>query len=668
MAQDSTNNEDSKVPKRSAFFKTMDKRRTGNNANTLPTVRQLLQANTESATAAFDIEPAKNFRDEWAMSVARLKYGALNIDDPRIAAAEKNYKGSAVKGFAKSVIGGGGNAGGILTEDETEAIFDVATLQADTKFDYDDFKKDQKEVKKSIQSFFNGNASLSKTLEKMKEYATNNALTVAAGSTVAGYGKAISDKLKGVGESLEAAFFSDGGFSLKTPLIGAKDMLVDGIGAIKRLGLKMIGNMVFGPNNIIGNATATPVANLRSNVMLLPPSFTNIVDPGGRCYLNNVGTTQHICSILPGHVNWDGLKLAKDFGITDAALGAELDAFENGDENSIIMDNTSAFMSFLAIMQNKKQRLASFDPDIGRFIRVYSVIVGRMRARLSKTPAVAMFFPEYSDRDAFSTGLATTGWGGFQLALGSNTTLMESNSNNWAGSPLEGLAGSASQKARSWQDIKNQIMGSNSDGKSGAKTLVGALLQGDQINFPRHWENSSFSKSYTLNFRLESPYGDPEHLFEYVYKPFACLLAMSLPIYRSQFGFSSPFAIRVDCPGWFTVDTGYVTSIDIRRAPDENSWTAHGMASAIEVNMSIMDTYEAMGLSTGPASLSRNHNMQAYLDNICGMDYKEIYSGGSISSQLRTYMSYWRTMPDSGFAAVRAGANKKLWAVPYDVR
>jgi len=171
------------------------------------------------------------------------------------------------------------------------------------------------------------------------------------------------------------------------------------------------------------------------------------------------------------------------------------------------------------------------------------------------------------------------------------------------------------------------------------------------------------SRSYTLSFRLESPYGNYQSLIEYVYKPFLALLACSLPIQTSFYGATTPFVLRCDCPGMFSISEGYVSTIDFRRAPDQNTYTANGLASAIEVNMSITDIDPYLSLPTGPAGYAANINMAAWLDSLCGVGYQEIYSGGSMASKLKTMAGFTKLMPSAFKGSAESYASRKAWSL-----
>jgi hypothetical protein len=455
--------------------------------------------------------------------------------------------------------------------------------------------------------------------------------------------------LKGIAEDTKSAMSSlfGGGFTINKLLKNSSTY-----------GKKFLAWLLTSSDSISGGFNNTDFTNVRNRIMCMPPALLNIIDPNGRAYNNNIMATQHVVDIIPGNLDVDGFKFFTDFGISNAAIVSELEAFESGNEGSLVFDATSALANIIQISWDKNKRIGNFKPQLFQFLKIYSTIMGRLMARLS--PGNTFIMP--LDKDT----LETSGWGSISLALNNNTTLMESGSNTFSGTPLEGLLGGVQANVRNIKNTISTILGKNFKSNADGSQLT-AILEGEQINLPKMWENSEFSRSYTLNFRLESPYGDTESLLAYVYKPFAALLALSLPIYRSMYSYTSPFVIRADCPGWFSIDCGYVSSIDFRRGPDDSSWNSMGLASNIEVTMSITDIYPALALSVGPSGLSKNFALQSFIDNITGMDYKEIYTGGSVSSAIRARIIQARMLPGMIKSSALAEVSRRTWKFPGEI-
>lgn len=640
---------DTVTAKRSAFFS----RYGASNINTIPTIRGMLQDRAKLSGSLFDLEKASSYNDEALVSIAAKRYGSLDVSTA--AAVDREFNEAWLKGIMGALVMSSGTVGTSLNDSGG-----VGGNKAATDEEKSEFQKVAREAYLAIvnksgladvdQELYtritDPNMDVKGLVGELVDSAANDLKSLANGLVAAV--KKMTDGVLDPGRAIIESYFPNGLFDF-SPIDGTKKLALKGL---KYFAGKLI------DSDELNNLSKNSFGNVRNKVMCLAPGMNPIIDPQGRCYANNVLATQHIVSIIPGDVSYTGISLAKTFGIGEASLKTEIDQWMNGTASLITMDSHSSLLQLVDLLRNKKARLGTFAPNIGAFMSIYNLIMARFKARLSPRSGIGLVNEGFGSKNnevakTFSNKLYTSGWGGFQFALNSNTTVTESGSNSWEDSPIEG--------------IRDTIKSIGTKISSSVATMLGSengQTAQQQMNFPKHWTRSDFSRSYTLNFRLESPYGSTEHLLEYVYKPLAVILTMSLPVYRDQFNMTSPFAIRVDCPGWFTVDTGYVTSVDIRRGSDENSWSAQGMATSVEVNMTIADMYNSLGLSVGPNSLGHNFELQGYLDNICGMDYKEIYTGGSFSSALRTYAAYARTIPDTAVASLKAKANEKIWKFP----
>src|SRR5699024_11562674 len=76
--------------------------------------------------------------------------------------------------------------------------------------------------------------------------------------------------------------------------------------------------------------------------------------------------------------------------------------------------------------------------------------------------------------------------------------------------------------------------------------FIGAMtenLDGSQLYYPDVWNNSTFDRIYSLEFKFYSPYGDARSIFNYVYIPFLTLLTTSLPLQDSYYSYKQPFIL-----------------------------------------------------------------------------------------------------------------------------
>lgn len=168
----------------------------------------------------------------------------------------------------------------------------------------------------------------------------------------------------------------------------------------------------------------------------------------------------------------------------------------------------------------------------------------------------------------------------------------------------------------------------------GALTQSFTLYNGMGVEYPNLWGDASYSKSVSFNFNFVSPYGDPLSIYQYVYMPFLALCAFAMPRQAASNGYVSPFYVRADIPGLFTVDLGMISSINWTKGGDSNLWTKDGLPRAISGQITIDELYPYMPMTKRLSFLSANPSMLVWLDNMAGMSL--LYSSDSDDS-LNTY-------------------------------
>ena len=86
--------------------------------------------------------------------------------------------------------------------------------------------------------------------------------------------------------------------------------------------------------------------------------------------------------------------------------------------------------------------------------------------------------------------------------------------------------------------VADFIGGDMKDG--GVRASLGDAILGMNPMFPEVWKDSSFQRSYTLNFKFHSPYGHPMAIYQNVLAPFIMLLSMVMPISSGMGTYSEP--------------------------------------------------------------------------------------------------------------------------------
>ncbi|QXN67848.1 hypothetical protein FPHOBKDP_00094 [Listeria phage LPJP1] len=157
-------------------------------------------------------------------------------------------------------------------------------------------------------------------------------------------------------------------------------------------------------------------------------------------------------------------------------------------------------------------------------------------------------------------------------------------------------------------------------------SLVGAFtenLDGSQLYYPDLWSNSTFDRSYNLEFRFYTPYGDPRAIFNYVYVPFVSLLVLGLPLQDAYYSYKQPFLVRMSCPGRFECECGVISSINMVRG-EEQTWTAENFPREVTVSMQVRDLYPNLMASKRIKQLRYNIGLTSYIECMAGMRYDEL--------------------------------------------
>lgn len=233
----------------------------------------------------------------------------------------------------------------------------------------------------------------------------------------------------------------------------------------------------------------------------------------------------------------------------------------------------------------------------------------------------------------------------------SGTSISESSSNSYAQSSwASDLNNTQKQKREAMMfsgigGLKNQISSSIAkiidDVKANVPFLggfVGAFseaLDGQQVQYPDTWSDSTFDRAYNVEFEFFSPYGDKESIFRYVYLPYILIICMGLPRQQSFYGYQQPFLLRVMAPGWFEIEVGVITSMTITRG-DNSLWTVDGLPRVIRISTVLQDLYPNLVVSKWPRRMKYNPSLTSYIETMSGMrrDQREEIVGTKIRQKI----------------------------------
>lgn len=176
------------------------------------------------------------------------------------------------------------------------------------------------------------------------------------------------------------------------------------------------------------------------------------------------------------------------------------------------------------------------------------------------------------------------------------------------------------------------------------------IMAGGNLLFPEIWQDSSYRKSYTIDLKFYSPYGDPESIFLNVYVPFFCIFAMALPRQNSKQGYDTPFIIKMYSKGWFNCDLGMIDSIDVRKGGGSGTeWTIAGLPTEIDVTLNIKDLYPTLMLTMarGTGSLFQNNTgLIEHLNLMSGIDLHGVHLFQNLIAALGMRIGAVANIPD----------------------
>lgn len=248
----------------------------------------------------------------------------------------------------------------------------------------------------------------------------------------------------------------------------------------------------------------------------------------------------------------------------------------------------------------------------------------------------------------------------------SNISITETFSNSTKEHPIMGSINSLSEQSSDAkgiggaQEIINQaqnIMGggdfmtkmsemANNFIKKGAGELVsnvnemGAIMNGDgKLLVPEIWSSSSYSRSYSVDFKFWSPTGDIVSIFENVYIPYLLLMVLSMPLQTGYHSYVSPFVIKVFSKGLFSVDFGMIESLNITRGDGANDRTRTNFPRSIKVSVSVKDLSPTLMLSLGGGAFWKykraNSGLSEYIATMCNLSIADRLDMG------RKFDTYW---------------------------
>ena len=399
------------------------------------------------------------------------------------------------------------------------------------------------------------------------------------------------------------------------------------------------------------NGSETHIDNMRY-LFGAPMQYNSIADPRladsklGRLYLQNMVSDMSLLTITPGKAEF--MKYFKKENIKNvgyALLNSNDDQYDESLTN--------------ILTGNEKGRYYSFTSDYVEYIKYVNglcntaaVLLGIGDKHMYDGSAKYQDFDwdinnlnkEQSTMFSFLTTEKSVSF----VIDGKQSNFSDGMNNSTSESKLAGLAGTGSDLAKeakflfgteldtdslidtsqqNYEAAVSKVFKSltNNDSiisrlSSQLSDAASSIIHGGNVCFPEIWRDSNYNKSYDINFKFISPYGDKESIYLYVLVPLFHIMAFSFPRQLGSNSYLNPFLIRAYCKSWFNCPLGIVDSVSIKRAPD-GDWSVDGLPTSVEVTMSIRDLYQNLALSrSGDFSLYNNIEFMDMISTWCGVN------------------------------------------------
>jgi hypothetical protein len=154
---------------------------------------------------------------------------------------------------------------------------------------------------------------------------------------------------------------------------------------------------------------------------------------------------------------------------------------------------------------------------------------------------------------------------------------------------------------------------------------AGMIMSGEgKFQLPSIWEDSGYSRNYSLNFENRSPYGHRLSIFENTMVQTIFLIGMTAPRQVGTSTYMSPFYVRAFSKGLFSVEVGMIEQLDITKGFDKNERTVQGFSRVINCDVRIKDVVPRLmvGLNAGIFGIlsSKNVGFREYIAMFANVD------------------------------------------------
>lgn len=370
-------------------------------------------------------------------------------------------------------------------------------------------------------------------------------------------------------------------------------------------------------------------------IMGCPPRYLPSTDPGDRCYNNIMMERAPVVGIVPGVPKRNSIsRLTNNEKANLRRIQQLANSGDDSEENArrvaaLFSGNRNKSASSIPSAQYYK-----FDPAYGQYYKYVQTMLMALSAMIDQSntsnSAIGNWFYRFSDD--FDPGFGDRSlsfWVERQSSITDNAT-NEYGESQYAGLRNENVITKGAKELGFVTGInRDQDPDADVGGVLGSVSgAVKSAATGGKILFPLDWQNSTYNKDISLSFKFTSPYGDPGSIFEYVYKPFICLLALTLPRQSAESSYTSPFILRVDSPGWFNSDMCAVSSFTYKKGGSDDLWSVDNLPLSIEVTLGITDLMPTLMMANRHSAFLSNPSFHTFFMNMAGVRSTDPFARG----------------------------------------
>lgn len=375
-----------------------------------------------------------------------------------------------------------------------------------------------------------------------------------------------------------------------------------------------------------------------------PLGFNRRADPGDRVFQKTILNDNTIINIVPG--------LPKPIQNSDVAKINEIIKGPNNEREKKMFEYTSAGKHKEAnelaeqivnelLDKHLDCRYITFKESSADFLISYQMLLNKVATNmLSMEPY--RFSSLFGLSTSAFTGLrADKANRGFRLWCEKGTSVSESVDHTYGSSMFEKYLNQASSGIREMQQLWSQttggVVGSQysstvqgmdaaDDNKSTVDSIgsvasnLASATGGATLNIPSIWQDSKFNRSYNIQFKFMSPYGDNASIFAHVIIPFLFILTCALPRQLATSGIMFPYVLQIDAPGWFSTPLGCINSLSFTKGgTDGFLCNDFGLPLVIEGTIGIGDLYNNLSLPRSYNEFVTNFGTTAFLNSLTGL-------------------------------------------------